>query len=171
MATDTDVAFPVISEQDLSALKIRGRIRQVHAGDVLYKEGDQNRSFFVVLDGAVEAVEHSRGTPHQLTVHRHGNFTGDVDLLSGRRIIVTGRAIEDGTVLELSTDDLRRAVDELPELGEIIIKALLQRRQLILNDGFEGVKIIGSRFSPEAHRLRDFATRNAIPSRFLDLET
>jgi thioredoxin reductase (NADPH) len=171
MATDRDVAFPTLSDQDLDALQIRGRLRQVQAGEVLYQEGDQNHSFFVVLDGAVEAVEHSRGTPHQLTVHRHGNFSGDVDLLTGRRMLVSGRVIEDGTVLELSTDDLRRAVDELPELGEIIIKAFLQRRQLIVNDGFEGVKIIGSRFSPEAHRLRDFAARNAIPFRWMDLET
>jgi thioredoxin reductase (NADPH) len=62
-------------------------------------------------------------------------------------------------------------VDQLPELGAIIIKAFIERRQLILNDGFQGVKLIGSRFSPEAHRLRDFATRNAIPFRWIDLET
>ena len=45
------------------------------------------------------------------------------------------------------------------------------RRTLLLDQGFEGVKIIGSRFSPDAHRLRDFATRNAIPFKWLDLES
>ena len=45
------------------------------------------------------------------------------------------------------------------------------RRQLLLEQGFEGVRIIGSRFSPEAHRLRDFAYRNGIPFRWYDLET
>ena len=109
MATDRDVAFPVLTDQDLSALKIRGRLRQVRAGDVLYQEGDRNHSFFVVLDGAVEAVEHSRGTPHRLGVHRHGNFSGDIDLFTGRRMLATGRVIEDGTVLELDPHDLRRA--------------------------------------------------------------
>jgi thioredoxin reductase (NADPH) len=171
MASDRDIAFPILSDEDLSALKLRGSIRSVHAGEVLYQEGDRNHSFFVVLDGAVEAVEHSRGTPHQLIVHRHGNFSGDIDLFTGRRLLVTGRVIEDGTVLELRPEDLRRAVDQLPELGAIIIKAFIERREMILNDGFQGVKLIGSRFSPEAHRLRDFATRNAIPIRWIDLET
>src|SRR5689334_5236203 len=170
MASDQDVAFPKLSDQDLASLKIRGQVRQVRAGDVLYKEGEQSHSFFVVLDGAIQAVEHSHGAPRLLTIHRKGNFTGDIDLLTGRKLLVTGEVIEDGRVLELAADDLRRAVDQLPELGEIIIKAFLQRRQLIL-DGFEGVKIVGSRFSPEAHRLRDFATRNAIPYRFIDLES
>ena len=36
---------------------------------------------------------------------------------------------------------------------------------------FEGVRIVGNRFSPDAHRVRDFLTRNLVPYRFLDVET
>ena len=171
MANDQDVAFPVLSPRDMDALSARGERRAMHAGETLFSEGDRIRSFFVVVDGAVEIVEHSRGMPHQVTVHGPGQFTGDIDVLSGRAVLVTGRVMKDGTLLQLSGEDLRRAVDELPELGEIIVKAFIMRRALIQADGFAGVKIIGSRFSPDAHRLRDFAQRNAIPYRFMDLET
>jgi thioredoxin reductase (NADPH) len=140
-------------------------------GDVLFKEGDRGFSFFVVLEGAVEIVEQSRGTPHVVTVHEPGEFTGDVDTLSGRSALVTGRATVAGQVLELTTAALRQAVDALPEVGEIVLKAFLTRRTLLLSDGFEGIKIVGSRFSPDAHRLRDFATRNAIPFTWIDLES
>jgi thioredoxin reductase (NADPH) len=168
---DLDVAFPVLSPADMAALTARGKPREMHAGDTLFTEGDRNRSFFVVVDGAVEIVEHSRGEPHQVTVHHPGQFTGDIDVFNGRPALVTGRAVEDGRLVELSPGDLRRAVDELPDLGDIIIKAFLLRRELISRGGFEGVKIIGSRFSQSAHRLRDFAQRNSIPFRFMDLET
>ena len=171
MTTELDVAFPVLGPGDMAALRARGQRRPMHAGETLFAEGDRNRSFFVVVDGAVEIVEHSRGTPRQVTVHGPGQFTGDIDVLSGRAVLVTGRAVQDGNLLELSPPDLRRAVEELPDLGDTIIKAFIQRRELIRADGFEGVKIIGSRFSPDAHRLRDFAQRNAIPYRFMDLET
>jgi len=171
MANDHDVAFPTLSDKDLTALAARGHPREVHAGELLFVEGDRNLSFFVVQDGAVEILEHSRGTPQSVVVHRPGQFTGDVDVLSGRAILVTGRVAEDGHVLQLSTEELRRAVDELPELGETIIKAFLMRRNLLLGSGFEGVKIIGSRFSPASHRLREFASRNAIPIRWIDLDT
>jgi thioredoxin reductase (NADPH) len=170
MANDQDVAFPTFGAKDLAALRARGRTRDIRAGEVLFAEGDREFSFFVVLEGSVEIVEHSRGTPHTVTVHRPGQFTGDVDVLSGRAVLVTGRASQDGQVLQLSRAELRRAVDELPELGETILKAFLMRRTLLLSDGFEGVKIIGSRFSHDAHRLRDFASRNAIPFRWIDLD-
>ncbi len=124
----------------------------------------------MVLDGAVEILEHSRGVAHTVTVHEPKEFTGDVDMLTGRVVLVTGRVARDGQVLELSAAALRQAVDENPELGDIILKAFLTRRTLLLGEGFEGIKIIGSRFSPDTHRLCDFASRNGIPFKFLDLE-
>jgi thioredoxin reductase (NADPH) len=33
-----------------------------------------------------------------------------------------------------------------------------------------GVRVIGHRFSPESHELRDFLARNRVPARFLDVE-
>jgi thioredoxin reductase (NADPH) len=170
-SVDREIAFPVLSETDLNALKARGQIREVRAGETLFRQGDRNRPFIVVLEGAVEIVETSRGTPHSIVVHQPGQFSGDVDLLSGRAVLVNGEVIRDGRVLELSPADLRRAVDELPELGEIIIKAFLMRRSLLLGDEFVGVRIVGSRFSPDTHRLRDFATRNEVPVQWIDLDS
>jgi thioredoxin reductase (NADPH) len=171
MANDQDVAFPLLAERDLKALEARGRLRQVRAGEILFAEGDRNFCFFVVREGSIEILDNSRDTPRIVAVHQPGHFTGDVDMLTGRAALVTARMAEDGTVLALSAAELRRAVDELPEVGETIVKAFLMRRTLLLDQGFEGVKIIGSRFSPDAHRLRDFAARNGIPFRWIDLDS
>ncbi|MDQ5811170.1 MAG: FAD-dependent oxidoreductase [Actinomycetota bacterium] len=35
---------------------------------------------------------------------------------------------------------------------------------------FEGVRVIGDRWSPDSHRLRDFLARNRVPYRWLDVE-
>src|SRR6185312_9643053 len=82
-----------------------------------------------------------------------------------------GRALEDGRVIQLSRSELQHAVDELPELGETLVKAFLLRRSLLLGQEVAGITIIGSRFSPESHRLRDFATRNGVAYRWIDLDT
>jgi thioredoxin reductase (NADPH) len=171
MASERDIAFPILSERQLEQLAERGRERPVRAGEVLFREGDRDFGFFVVLEGAVEIVAHAEEGERQVTVHRAGQFTGDVDALTGRSVLVMARVLEDGRVLALDSDELRHAVDQIAELGSTLVKAFIMRREMLVGSGWVGVTIIGSRFSPEAHRLRDFASRNQIPFKWLDLES
>lgn len=171
MVDDGQIAFPRLSTAQMATLAARGRQRTVLAGEVLFAEGDRGFCFYVVVDGAIEILDRSRGVPRTVVVHQPSQFTGDVDMLTGRAALIAARVAADGEVLELSATSLRDAVDEEPELGELILKAFLMRRSLLLSDGFAGVRIIGSRFSVDAHRLRDFATRNAIPFTWVDLES
>jgi thioredoxin reductase (NADPH) len=171
MPADLDVAFPTLGARDLAALSARGHPRDVAAGEILYAAGDTSFCFYVVLEGAIEVVDATGDEPRTLAVVGPGQFTGEMTALAGRATLVTARVAQAGRVLELSTAELLRAVDEIPELGETIVKAFIMRRDLLLSSGYAGVKIIGSRFSPAAHRLRDFATRNLIPFTWIDLET
>ena len=171
MPSEEEIAFPILGSSHLEALVHRGHPRTVRAGEVLFAEGDRNFCFFLVIEGAVAIIDHSSGGERLVRMHLPGEFTGDVDMLSGRSALIAARVEQDGSLIELDTAELRRAVDEIPDLGEMIVKAFLARRSLLISQGFEGVKILGSRFSPDAHRLRDFATRNAIPFRFIDLDS
>ncbi len=170
MATDQDVAFPTLLEQDIAGLRRFGTERATTAGEVLFAEGERGFCFFVVLEGDVDIVEHSSGTERLVTTHAAGTFTGDVDQLNGRAALITARVRVPGRVLQLGAAALRRAVEDLPEVGERVLKAFLARRALLISTGFVGVKIIGSRYSPEAHQLRDFATRNQVPFTWIDVE-
>jgi hypothetical protein len=72
----------------------------------------------------------------------------------------------------MSTTELRKAIDrDAGGRGDIIIRAFLMRRRMLVEAGFVGVTMIGSRFSPAAHRLRDFAVRNLVPIRWMDLDS
>ena len=170
MSAERELAFPVLSPSQIDALRPFGDLRRVAAGETLFQEGDRGFCFYVVIDGAIDIVEGSTGEPRLVVTHEAGQFTGDVDMLSGRVALVTGRMSRPGQLIEITAANLRRAVEELPQIGEVIVKAFLTRRTLLLSGGFTGVRIIGSRFSPDAHRLRDFATRNAIPFTWLDLD-
>jgi thioredoxin reductase (NADPH) len=171
MATDLEIAFPTLPQRHLAALTSRGHPRDVRAGDVLYAAGDTSFCFYVILEGSIETLDSSGGEPRTVATIGPGQFTGELSMLSNRASLVTTRLAADGRLLEFSAAELRRAVDELPDLGETIIKAFLARRDLLLSGGLVGVRIVGSRFSQDAHRLRDFATRNLIPFKWIDLET
>ncbi len=59
-----------------------------------------------------------------------------------------------------------------PELNLYpVIDELLGDWQAGYRPPFEGVRLIDSQWSPEAHQLRDFLARNQIPYRWLDAET
>ena len=171
MPTDLETAFPTLSPSHLASLTARGHPREVAAGQVLFAAGDTGFCFYVLLEGSIEIVDATGDAPRTVVVVAPGQFTGEINTLAGRAALVSGRVGKAGRVLELSAAEMRRAVDEIPELGEMILKAFIMRRDLLLSSGYTGVRIIGSRFSPAAHRLRDFATRNLIPFTWIDLES
>jgi len=171
MPTDLEIAFPVLAPHDLATLAARGRLRTAPAGDILYAVGDTSVPFFVVLDGDIEVVDSNQAGARAFAHVGPGQFTGEVSTLSGRAVLVTARAVRDCRLIELDGPALIRAVDELPDVGEAIVRAFLLRRQMLIDSGYEVVQIIGSRFSPAAHQLRDFATRNLIPFHWVDVET
>ena len=163
--------FPSSARRTWTASWRGGILAPVKVGDILFAQGDRNFCFYVILEGAVEILEHASETPHVVTTHRAGQFTGDIDTLTGRVALVTARVVEAGQVAMLSTTELRKAIDEMPEVGDVIVKAFLTRRRMLVDAGFVGVTIIGSRFSPASHRLRDFAVRNLVPIRWMDLDS
>jgi thioredoxin reductase (NADPH) len=170
MRSDEDIAFPKLTEAQIDALRPRGRVRQVEAGEVMWSEGERGFGFFVVLKGEMEIIDATGDEPRQVTVHRPGAFSGDVDMLTGRVSLISARMLTAGEVLELESAALRRVIGELPEISEVLLRAFLMRRRLLLGQGFRGIQIIGSRFSPEAHHLREFCSRNDIAYTWIDVE-
>ena len=60
------VAFPRLSADEIAALHGFGDERAVETGEILFAEGDRDFCFFVVLEGAIEIVEHSSGVERQV---------------------------------------------------------------------------------------------------------
>ncbi len=51
-----------------------------------------------------------------------------------------------------------------------VLNDLLEDWQADFRPGFEGVRVIGHRWSPLSHQVKDFLARNHIPYRWLDIE-
>jgi thioredoxin reductase (NADPH) len=165
------IAFRQLSEEQIRALRARGEEHDTAPSEILISEGQTSYSFYVVLSGSVEILSGFPDRIQTVTVHQAGEFVGDADLLGGRASLITARVVEAGRVLAISPANFRRVIAELPEVSETLLSAFLMRRALLVGDGYEGIRIIGSRFSPAAHALRDFANRNSIPYTWLDVES
>ncbi|HEY0344116.1 MAG TPA: FAD-dependent oxidoreductase [Solirubrobacteraceae bacterium] len=163
-------AYPRLSPEQVERLAQFGARRETQAGDVLYREGETDCEFIVILEGKVAIVE-AFGTPAERVVSVHGprRFIGEFGLLIGQPVFLSAVVREPGAVLCVPTDHLRTLVGEDEALGDIILRALLLRRSILIGLG-TGFRIIGSRYAPDTRRLREFAARNRLPHRWIDLE-
>src|SRR3954469_16492394 len=155
--TDTyrRVAFPRLDDADITALTTIAARRRLQDGDLLFEAGGQRGGFFVVLAGAVEIVDHSGDEPQTVAMHQPGEFTGDIDILSRRRPVVSAVARGDTEVLHIPSSDIRRIMMERPALGELVLRAFIARRALLMESGFQGLRVIGSERSRETFLIRE----------------
>jgi thioredoxin reductase (NADPH) len=167
---DLQGAFPRLSDAQIAALDAQGQRRPIQPGDVLFAEGDRDCGFFVVLAGRVASVE-GHGTPEErvIAVHGTGRFLGELSLLTGEGAWYSAVALDAGEVLEVPVARIRELVARDPALGDLVLRAYLLRRSILIGLG-AGLRIVGSKYSPDTRRVRDFAARNRLPYRWLDLE-
>ena len=105
-----------------------------------------------------------------MIVHESREFTGEINMLSDKPSLVTAVAKGDCQVYEISTNDFKHIINEIPQLGDCILQAFLSRRELLESSGFTGLKVVGSKFSRDTFRIKDFLSRNKIPFTWIDLE-
>jgi thioredoxin reductase (NADPH) len=167
------VAFPKLNKAQMAALDrcLLTRRQRYRDGETLFKVGDRDFKFFVVKSGRVEIVDESGETPRTIAVQGPGEFTGDVAQLTGGPAIVNAIARGDCEVYEVSPDALRKLINDHPELGDVILQAFIARRQLLSEPGeFVGLRVIGSRYSRDTFRVREFLAKNRVPFTWFDLE-
>lgn len=167
---DQQGAFPRLSDDALAALEEQGTRRPTSGGELLFREGDQGYDFFVVLSGQV-AILADIGQPGERVIGVHGErrFLGELNMLTGEGVYLSARVVEPGEVIQVPARTLRDIVASQPALGDLILRAYLARRAILIGLG-AGPRIIGSRYSPDTRRLRVFLSRNRLPHGFIDLE-
>ncbi|MCW3100944.1 MAG: thioredoxin reductase [Chthonomonadaceae bacterium] len=167
------VAFPTLDDAQLSALKRCGgaTLKKYSDGQTLIKAGDRDVRFYVVTSGEIEILDESDDAPKTLAVLKRGEFTGDVAHLTGGPSLITAIARGDCEALEVSSKGVREIINRFPDLGDVILQAFIARRHLLRESGeFTGLRVIGSRYSRDTHRIREFLSKNRVPFTWLDLE-
>src|SRR5438876_7894564 len=167
------VAFPTLDDAQIAELG-----RCTHAkphlyrdGETLFAVGDRDFKFHVIRSGEVEIIDFSGDKPNTLTVHHKGGFTGDISHLTGNPSVVTAIARGDCEVYEISRDTLRQTLNQCPTLSDIVLQAFIARRQLLRQSSeFTGLRVIGSRYSTDTFRVRDFLTMKRVLFTWVDLE-
>jgi thioredoxin reductase (NADPH) len=166
----TERMFPTLTAAQIERIAAHGRVRPIRPGEVLIEAGDHIVPFFVVTKGQVEVVRPSGTTETLVAVHGPGQFTGEVNMLSGRPALLRTRVRESGEVIELDRERLLALVQTDSQLGEIIMRAFIVRRVELIAHGLGDVVLLGSNYCSATLRVKEFLTRNGHPYSYIDLD-
>jgi thioredoxin reductase (NADPH) len=165
-----DPRFPVLDGDQAARLAAFGRARAVAAGEPLVEVNDAHPRMFVVLSGRIEILQVRDGREEPFIELGPGQFTGELNLLSGRRALVRIRVKEPGELAELSREQGLAVVQGDRELGEILTKTFILRHAALVAQGIGGVVLVGSEHCAGTLRVREFLARNGHPQTYLDLD-
>jgi thioredoxin reductase (NADPH) len=168
--TRTDHAFPRLTPAQIARIASHGTTRATGAGEILIESAAKVVPFFVVISGHVEVVRQDGAVETVIAVHGAGQFTGEANMISGRRSLMRARVLDAGEVVELAREQLAALVQTDAELGEILMRAFILRRVEILARNLGDAVLVGSAHSPETLRIKEFLTRNGHPYKYLDLD-
>src|SRR4029453_8795793 len=166
---ERDGAFPRLDEGQMSRLRQLGERRAVEPGDVLFEAGDAESDFYVIESGAVAIVQGYGRENRVIALHGARRFLGELGMISGQRLYLTGVVRDRGAVIQVPLERLREIVSQEKALSDLILGAFIERRSILIDAG-TGIKLIGSRFSPDSRRLREYLVRNRMPHQWIARE-
>lgn len=101
--------------------------RAYPAGTVLFREGEEGSTMFVLQSGRVKLVRLRAGKEIPVAVLGAGDFFGELAILNGRPRGSNAVVVEDARVLELDARTFGELVTKTPEVAVRLMKRLAVR--------------------------------------------
>jgi thioredoxin reductase (NADPH) len=165
----TDIAHPKLDDEQLQIIESFGKLKSYKDGEMLMEAGKPAQNFHAILSGEVNIVDYSSGSPKIIATRTAREFTGNVSLLSGRAANVSMVAQGNVEAYEILPEQLRQIMNQKPALGNLIFTEFVARWQLAQEHHLTPVQVIGSRFSSDTFRIRDFLSKNRIFFTWIDI--
>ncbi|HEX3086466.1 MAG TPA: FAD-dependent oxidoreductase [Pyrinomonadaceae bacterium] len=162
--------FPVLTSAQQARVLAHGQRRTVERGEIIVELNQQITKVFVVVSGQLHVLHVANNQPHVVAICNAGMFTGELNVLSGRRGLLRIRAGEQSELIEIERETLQALIETDSELSDIFLRAYILRRLELIARGFGDIVLIGSSHSLDVLRIKEFLIRNYQPYSFIDLE-
>jgi len=169
--TRRDQMQPTLTPAQMARLEAYGKRIRVAAGEVLAQSGERVGRVLVIISGSIEVLIGGLTGEQRLTLYTAGQFAGELSALRGARSLARIRMFEDGELLAIDHDNLRKLVQTDAGLSEIFMRAFILRRMGLIEAHGADIILIGSRHSAGTLRLQQFLSRNGVPHLSMDIET
>src|SRR5262245_49058250 len=165
------LAFPKLTDPEVERLAGLASVCAFRDGELIFQAGQRGLPLYVVASGAIAIVDESADVPKTVVVHGPREFTGDVSLLTDRPAVISAYARGATRAYRVGQADLRRVIQEIPDLSDKLLEAFQTRRVLLERSGFVGVRAFGHLGDPDLTEIREFLDKNKVPHTFVDVDT
>ena len=169
-ASHEALMFPTLTPSQIARIAKSGITRSIARGEVLIEAGEHVVPFFVVTRGEVRIIQPTRDGDTLVAVHGPGKFTGEANLILGRRSLMRAVASEPGEVIQLTRKELLDLVQTDASVSDVLMRAFIYRRMELADQGIGDVMLAGSMHCASTLRIKEFLTRNGHPFAYLDLD-
>src|SRR5215210_945212 len=164
--------FPRLTPQQVDYLREIGTQLTFARGDEVFAHGQRETPLFVVQSGAVDIIDHAPEGDRYFTQCQERTFIGDLSMFTGEPTLAAGYAAGPTSLIALPPEDVRKVVATAPaDLGDLLLRTMVARRDWLMGRGLGQQKLIGSRWSGEAFAVRELLERNLVPFTWHDLAT
>src|SRR6266542_698398 len=168
---DHPTLFPRLTPEQIEYLAEIGTQLTFARGDVVFEHGQRETPLYVVQSGAIDIIDHAPEGDRYFTQCRAGTIAADISMFTGEPTLAAGYAAEPTSLVALAPEDVRRVVATTAELGDLLLRTMVTRREWLQGRGLGQHRLIGSRWSGESFAVRELLERNLVPFTWHDLAT
>jgi len=144
---DDPTLFPRLTAGQIEQLEQRAEKLSLSPGEVLFEQGQRDTPFYVVLSGAIDIIDRQPDGDHYFTQCQPGTFAADISMFTGEPTLARGVIAEQSSILALPPDALRALVASSTELGDLLLRTMITRREWLKGQGYGNDLLIGRRSS------------------------
>ena len=162
--------FPVLTSAQQARVLAHGQTKTVQENEIVVELNEPVTQIFVAVSGQLRILQVSNNQEHAVAICNPGMFTGELNVLSGRRGLVRIRAAKKSDLIAIEREALQGLVETDSELSDIFLRAFILRRLELIAREVGDIVLIGSSHSLDTLRIKEFLTRNYQPYSYIDLE-
>src|SRR5437763_10439559 len=168
---DDPTLFPRLTAAQIERLAEDAETLSLSPGEVLFEQGQRDTPLYVVLSGAIDIIDRQPDGDRYFTQCHPGTFAADISMFTGEPTLARGVIAAESSVLAVPPDALRKLVAGSAELGDLLLRTMVTRREWLRGQGYGNDLLIGKRSSGDAFAIRELLERNLVPFSWHDIDT
>jgi serine phosphatase RsbU (regulator of sigma subunit)/anti-sigma regulatory factor (Ser/Thr protein kinase) len=146
--------FARLSDADLAQIAEHVVERRLPGGEVLFREGEEGKSCYIVLTGALEALTYLGGQELVLEVRQAGQIIGEMALIDRSPRAATVRAASDSVLAELDEQGFFALMHADPEVALELLRGGTARVRRTSRDMISSLEAKNAELSRAYHDLQ-----------------